>query len=242
MKFKSVSPGITRFDIKDQKVHGYLARIMRHGERHQKFFSDKSHGGKKKALDAAKKIYEEWKGKLPPKKTTRDQLTPRNASGVVGVHFSHDQHRDWDLHYFSYTASWLDEDGKRRNIRFSWNQHGESKAWALAVLARHFEETDRAAVEKLYEKAKKSGKPAIPKKPPTPKIAKELAKKPQKAKKAAPKKVTKKASAKKSTAKKAATAKKTVAKKSVTKKSAAKKSTSKKVAKKKTAKKTSKRR
>ncbi|MCA9193951.1 MAG: hypothetical protein KDB03_19400 [Planctomycetales bacterium] len=53
--------------------------------------------------------------------------------------------------YQSYVASWLEESGQRRNVRFSCNKYGE-RAFDLACLARKLRLADQEKVLALYEK------------------------------------------------------------------------------------------
>lgn len=201
--------GYSRVDSETNNAHGWLVRIKRGEERRSRFISDSTHGGKRKSEKVAKAVYDEWVEELPEPETSLDKLGKRNTTGTVGVHHSWDQdNRFPNCKYESYVASWVDEDGKRRNIRFSINKYGKKAAFELACLCRQDRIRDRDSVIAAYEKKngplKKAGKSAA-------------------AKKAAPKKAAaKKAPAKKAPAKKAAPKKK-AAKKAPAKKKAAKK-------------------
>jgi len=228
MGTKLVERGITRYDIEEQV---------------NEFFSDKNNGGKRKALEAARKRYKSLKRKLPPPKTTKGIYTARNRSGVVGVHLAKCE-SIYGEEYSSYCASWKTNNGSRSKLSFSFKKYGKRKAWELACLAREIESSDRSKVEALHVKRKK----AKVKMPPLPKAGKATKKKATKKtvikkKKVTKKKVTKKKLSKKkaSKKKKKATKKKSkkVAKKSAKKKKATRKKPAKK-AKKKTKKKSSK--
>ncbi|GAB5406986.1 MAG: hypothetical protein Aurels2KO_52170 [Aureliella sp.] len=213
--------GYSRVDSETNNAHGWLVRIKRGEERRSRFISDSTHGGKRKSEKVAQAVYEEWVDELPEPETSLDKLGKRNTTGVVGVHHSWDQdNRFPNCKYESYVASWVDEDAKRRNIRFSINKYGKKAAFELACLCRADRIRDRDAVIAAYEKkngplkkAKKSAKKAAPaKKAPAKKKA--AAKKAPAKKKAAPKKAApKKKAAKKVAAKKKAPAKKKAAKK-----------------------------
>jgi hypothetical protein len=45
--------GVSRIDQPEKKNHGWYVRITLKGETQQKFFADKTHSGKTKALKAA---------------------------------------------------------------------------------------------------------------------------------------------------------------------------------------------
>ncbi len=249
MPTQTVAKGITRFDLENRR--GYMVRIARSGNRIHQYFSDSKYGGKRKALAAAKSAYEELLEELgPAENSTRDKLTSRNTTGVVGVHVAYSQDNRYPgCEYYAYCASWVTEDGKREKASFAWNKYGEDQALQLAILARQQQITDREQVVAMYErsaagkrtkrvsktskKSVKTGKRSV-KKPAASATAKRTAKKSLKkaAKKSSHKAAKKsvKRGAKKAVKKKAAT-KRMVGKKSV-KKKAAKKSAKKQAAKK----------
>ncbi len=215
MTTRTVETGICRFDLEDRGIHGYMARIMRRGESHQHFFSDSVHGGKRKALKAAREKREELLESLPAPKPLRGRLTKRNSTGIVGVHLTQDtdrRNKGYEYSYRSYVASWLDEDGKRINVRFSWNKYGEETALELAKIARKRELRDRDQIVKIYERSV---------------AAKKRRKKASRAK-AQPRSTRKKAVKTKSPTRKTSAKKKSVAKKKVVKKAAKKKKSRKK--------------
>ena len=204
MPTKRVQTGITRFDIQPRGTKGYMVRVSRQGKMHNRFFSDKECGGKRKALSLAREHYDELVKKLPPPSTSKDVVSVRNTSGRVGVHLAINPSENWsDVQYSSYVASWKNDEGKRKKISFSVEKYGKRKALELATIAREKGLTDRAKVEKLYESrfGKKSKK----------KAAKKTSKK-KPAKKVAQKKINKKKVAKKTSSKKK-TNKKTKSKK-----------------------------
>lgn len=257
MPTKTVAKGITRFDLENRR--GYMVRIARSGNRVHQYFSDSKFGGKRKALAAAKTAYANLLEELgPAENSTRDKLTSRNTTGVVGVHVAYSQDNRYPgCEYYAYCASWVTEDGKREKASFAWNKYGQDQALELAILARQQQITDRDQVVAMFERSaagkrtkraakasKRSTKPAkrSPQQSPANANAKRAAKKSvkksaRKTAKPSTKRAVKK-SAKKAV-KKTATAKKSVkkiAKKSV-KKSSAKKAATKKPATKKAAKK-----
>lgn len=220
--------GYSRVDSED--AHGWLVRIKRGDTRRSRFISDSTHGGKRKSEKVAKDVYTEWVEELPEPETSRDKLGKRNTTGIVGVHHSWDQdNRFPNCQYESYVASWVDDEGKRRNIRFSINKYGKKAAFELACICRANRLRDRSKVEALHEKS--SGK-----KMPAPKgggkSSKKAATKSSKKKAAPKKKAAKKVAKKKAPTKKVATkkvaTKKVAKKKAVPKKKAAKKKPAKK--------------
>ncbi len=151
---KKASPkGFARVDSESTNSHGWLVRILRGTERRSRFFSDKAHGGKAKAKKKAEECYQTWVAEMDPPISTRDKITKRNSSGVVGVHLATESDpRYKDCQYVSYVASWMTEDKRRCNIRFLVNKYGKKNALALATIAREMKCTDREKVVAIYEK------------------------------------------------------------------------------------------
>ena len=58
--------GISRIDQPEKRTHGFFVRLARQGKTHSAFFSDKSHGGRQKALVAARQHYEMLLAKFKP--------------------------------------------------------------------------------------------------------------------------------------------------------------------------------
>lgn len=225
MTTKAVAKGITRFDHNNR--HGYLVRISRGGHRTNKYYADATYGGKRKALAAAKEAHARLEEELGPiESSTKDRLTNRNSTGVVGVHVAYTQDSRYpNCEYYAYCASWVNEAGKRKKISFAWNRYGQNMAWDLAVLARQKELTDREKVVAMFER--RQGKKTKQSK----KATKRLAKRPVGRKKVSKKKPAKKPNAKKRLVKKGL--KKTVKKsaKKKAKRRAAKKTVKKKAGK-----------
>ena len=142
--------GFSRVDSGD--AHGWLVRIKRGDVKRSRFISDSTHGGKRKSQRIAQKVYQEWADELPAPATAEDKLGKRNASGVVGVHYSHDVDARYpNCAYEYYIASWKTEAGRRRNVRFSINRWGKRAAFKMACIARRERISDRAEVQRLYE-------------------------------------------------------------------------------------------
>jgi hypothetical protein len=152
---KKASPkGFARVDSESTNSHGWLVRILRGTERRSRFFSDKTHGGKAKSKKKAEECYQAWVAEMEPPISTRDKITKRNSSGVVGVHLATESDpRYKDCRYVSYVASWMNEDRQRCNIRFLVNKYGKKNALALATIAREKKCADREKVIAMYEKA-----------------------------------------------------------------------------------------
>src|SRR5436305_1803291 len=84
---KSGYKGISRIDQESRNTFGWYVRVMFNGKQVSKFFSDKVHGNRKKALDAAVKYRDEAEKKLGRPRTDRQVIArqTRNSSGIVGV-------------------------------------------------------------------------------------------------------------------------------------------------------------
>ncbi|EMI53598.1 hypothetical protein [Rhodopirellula sallentina] len=151
MSTKTVAKGITRFEMENRS--GYMVRISRNGNRVNKYFSDSKFGGKRKAFVAAKEAYQDLLEEMgPPENSTRNRLTSRNSTGVVGVHVAYSQDNRYPgCAYSAYCASWVTEDGRREKASFAWNKYGQDHAFELAVLAREQQITDRDQVVALFE-------------------------------------------------------------------------------------------
>lgn len=190
MPKKATPKGFARVDSETTNTHGWLVRISRGSEKRSRFFSDSAHGGKAKSKKKAEACYQDWAAEMAAPGSTRDKLTKRNSSGVVGVHLAHEvDSRYPDCQYVSYVASWLNSTGQRRNVRFLVNKYGKKAALALATMAREHKISDRDQVHSLYEKEHgplkiQSGKSARKPKAMSGKVAK--------AKSTTPKKISKK--------------------------------------------------
>ena len=143
MARKNPKRNISRIETKSAtgKVYGgWEVRMQRRGEKTEKFFSDNGHGGKRGALEAAKKFRD--KLEAGSRKYTVQELaqnpSKRNKSGIVGVrlHKQVDTRGDYEYHYWYWVAQWTDGLGRRRTKSFSVHTHGDDEAFRLACDAR----------------------------------------------------------------------------------------------------------
>lgn len=122
---------ISRIDQPQKHNHGYYVRVTRNGNTKSKFFADKSQGGKRKALKAAK----ECQAELLEWANSQDKKQPkpgsRNKSGIVGVNRA--KNRNGEEYW---QAAWVDSSGTRKNAKFSVKKYGEEKAMKMAKKAR----------------------------------------------------------------------------------------------------------
>ena len=79
--------GISRIDQPEKKNHGFYVRITNKGKTTQKFFPDKSCGGKSKAQKMAKAFRDKIFNKLPKarKEAAASRRKRIKQSGVTGV-------------------------------------------------------------------------------------------------------------------------------------------------------------
>jgi recombination protein RecR len=66
--------GITRIDQPEKKHHGFYVRTTHRGNTHQKYFPDKSSGGKTKALKLARAYRDELLAKMPKYKQEKEDV------------------------------------------------------------------------------------------------------------------------------------------------------------------------
>ena len=129
--------GITRLDQDDKRNHGFYVRITYRGKTHQKYFPDKSSGGKKKAFTMAQDFRDDLLKKMPEYKQEMAARKKRKAlkSGVVGV--THVVSKVGDNKEYQYwQAAWADDGGNRRTAKFSIGRYGMQGALDMAVKAR----------------------------------------------------------------------------------------------------------
>jgi hypothetical protein len=81
--------GITRVDHEPSRTHAWRVTIQRQGKIHVGHFSDGVHGGKQKALAAAKAFRDAIVARHPPlsRKDYCSILRRNNRSGYAGVSF-----------------------------------------------------------------------------------------------------------------------------------------------------------
>ena len=124
---------ISRIDQPERHNHGYYVRVTRNKKTESKYFPDKSSGGKRAALKAARQYEAELLERMPETKM-RLKPGPRNTSGVLGVSRGVWEESGRRVAYWQ--AAWVSSDGKRMNKKFSVSKYGETKARSLAVKTR----------------------------------------------------------------------------------------------------------
>jgi hypothetical protein len=126
--------GISRIDQTEKHNHGYYVRLTRNGKTQSKFFADKAAGGKRAARRAAKEYEAELLEQASSLKKMPPKPSARNTSGKVGVSRTSYANSTHASDYWQ--AAWVDNEGKRRNAKYSVNKYGEEKAKRLAIKAR----------------------------------------------------------------------------------------------------------
>lgn len=127
---------ITRIDIEPDDehpnrspTHGWLVRVRRQGVRTSKFFSDKKHGGRNKALkDHAVPYRDMLLETLPePDDPVLRSAQARSHSGVIGLHFLYkDIGNGTKKPYIQ--LSWIDANAKRHSASYSVEKWGLRRA------------------------------------------------------------------------------------------------------------------
>jgi len=135
-----------------------MARVMRHNQRHQKNFTLKEYGSWEKAEKAASIWVKGREKNLPPRLSSKNRMTHRNNSGVVGVRLDQNIKRKKTgavYEYWRWVASWP---GCPLNGGLGWsiNKFGDKDAFVLAVLSRRKETIDRDVLVNELRKIKAS--------------------------------------------------------------------------------------
>ena len=130
--------GVIRID--SDSTHGWQVRVYRHGETYSKLFSDRKHGGRDQAFEAAveyrKELVDEVAA-LPDVEPQRRLIrrNKNNTTGVVGVSRTFKRDRRGIAHDV-YTVSWNPEPGVARGTSFSIKRYGEEEAFERACKLR----------------------------------------------------------------------------------------------------------
>lgn len=119
---------------------GWHVRIQRRGRKFEKYFSDAALGGKRAALQLAKKHRDALERRFRKYSVSElsNQPSVRNRSGVVGVrlHQQKDHRDNYEYYYWYWVAQWTDGHGRRRTKSFSVHAFGDKEAYRLACEAR----------------------------------------------------------------------------------------------------------
>ncbi len=137
-----------------------MARVMRQKKMHQRNFTLKEYGSWIKATRAAKLWIKETLPTLLPKIASKNLMTERNHSGVVGVHWSPGIVRKKNGNVYEcprWIARWV---GCPFSGGISWmeKQFEHEGAFVLAVLSRQFETINRDEILTEFDKIIGTGK------------------------------------------------------------------------------------
>lgn len=132
----SKHPNITRLDNGREK--GWIVKVNYQNKSLRKLLSDKKHGGKKKAFEAAQELRLEYLKELGKPDTKRRILgsNPHNTSGIRGVR------KIWKGTVEVYEVNWQAEPGKTARTTFSVKKYGEEEARRKAIELRQQKELE----------------------------------------------------------------------------------------------------
>lgn len=127
---------ITRID--HGSTHGWNVRIIYRGVTRSKLFSDGPHGGRQRALEAARAYRDReyrrlFKRPVSERREVR-RRNRRNRSGVIGVALSVRKRNGRSYEY--YVATWCPRKGEQARKAFSVLAHGRRRARQLAKAYR----------------------------------------------------------------------------------------------------------
>ena len=130
--------GVIRID--SGSTHGWQVRVYRDGKTYSRLFSDRKHGGRVLAFEAAvayRSELEDEVAALPAAPPTRRLIRHNrsNTSGVIGISRTHKRDRRGIAHEV-YAVSWNPEPGVARGTSFSIKRYGEDTAFRLACQLR----------------------------------------------------------------------------------------------------------
>lgn len=133
--------GISRVDDDVHRTHAWRVSLKRQGKTLVKNFPDKKHGGKRKALAAAKQQRDEWVAKYPPlsRKDFAEVRRRHNRTGITGV-FKYSKKYTLQSGAIKETwyweAQWPTDEGDFEKQSFSVSAYGEAIAKQMAITAR----------------------------------------------------------------------------------------------------------
>ena len=128
--------GISRIDQPEKKNHGFYVRITNKRKTSQKFFPDKSCGGKAKAQKMAKSYRNKVFNKLPKARQAAAASRRKRIkqSGITGV--THVVSKSAAGKVYAYWQAAWTEGTKRKTVKFSVTKNGDKKALDLATKAK----------------------------------------------------------------------------------------------------------
>lgn len=151
---KSGHKGVSRIDQAKNKTFGWYVRVRFNGVQRAKFFSDETHGGKDKALEAAVKHRDRTERELGKPRTDRLVIArnPRNRSGIMGVQRKTKIVKTEEgerVRRNVYEVTWCPEPGRLSRTWVSIDEHGEEAALRKACAIRREKEREMFGSEVL---------------------------------------------------------------------------------------------
>lgn len=144
---KSGFKGISRIDQPTRNTYGWYVRVTFNGKQVAKFFSDKVHGGKPKALEAAVRYRDQAEEELGRPRTDRLVIArnPRNSSGIMGIQLKtrtiKTDEGERKVTKF-YVVTWNPEPGRVERIFVPVDKYGEKAALLKACRIRREKEKE----------------------------------------------------------------------------------------------------
>lgn len=143
IKYKSVS----RIDQPEKHTHGWYVRVRYAKQEVAKFFPDKLHGGKKKALDQAVRFRDRTEKELGKPRTNRLVVgrSPRGRNKIIGVRRVVKATRtvSGDLRKNAvYEVTWSPEPNVVQRTSISIRKYGAKEAYRKAVALREAKEKE----------------------------------------------------------------------------------------------------
>lgn len=134
----SKKKGISRID--SNSTHGWFVRGYKNKKTFSKLFSDKKHGGKLKALQAARKFRDTLNKKLSkipqaPRPRRIVFSDTRNKTGIIGVSYTKKRTSAGRL-FKCFSVTWRPEKGIQKCTSFSIQKYGKKGAFDRAVRLR----------------------------------------------------------------------------------------------------------
>ena len=137
MNARRPNAGISRIDQPEKRTHGFFVRLQRKGKIFNAFFADKSHGGKRRALMAARAYYQVLLRKHRPltRRARAKIRRRRSSSGIIGVQRVLIGGAGGKRPYWQ--AIWSPRPYVIKRRLFSVRKYGAGKAKAMAIKARN---------------------------------------------------------------------------------------------------------
>ncbi len=142
---KSGHKGISRIDSPQKKMHGWYVRVRYNKQTKSKFVTDRQHGGREEALEAAVECRDEMERELGKPRTDWVVVgsNPRNRVGVAGVRRAVKKYKGKDGRVYEnevYEVSWNAGREQRGRTSVSIRKYGELRAFRMACAIRREKE------------------------------------------------------------------------------------------------------